>query len=67
MAFVIVMGVYMTHSFKEYLAGRHTYRMGIARLIGVDTSQGDPNSFGASVVFALPFALLFWNTFCPPS
>jgi hypothetical protein len=62
LGFVFIMGVYMTHSFKEYLAGRHTYRMGIARLIGVDTSQGDPNSFGASIVFALPFALLFWKT-----
>ncbi|MCE9533194.1 MAG: O-antigen ligase family protein [Planctomycetes bacterium] len=62
LGFVIVMGVYMTHSFKEYLSGRHTYRMGIARMIGVDTTQGDPNSFGASIVFALPFATLFWRT-----
>jgi hypothetical protein len=62
LGFVFVMGVYMTHSFKEYLGGRFTYRMGISRMIGIDTSQGDPNSFGASIVFALPFALLFWNT-----
>lgn len=62
LGFVIVMGVYMTHSFKEYLGGRHTYRMGIARLMGIDTSQGDPNAFGASIVFALPFAALFWKT-----
>ena len=60
--FVTVMGIYMAHSFKEYLGGRHTYRMGIARMIGVDMTQGDPNSFGASIVFALPFAALFWNT-----
>ena len=58
----VVMGVYMTHSFKEYLSGRYTFRMGIPRMIGIDTSQGDPNSFGASIVFALPFAALFWNT-----
>ncbi len=62
LGFVLVMGVYMTHSFKEFLAGRHTYRMGIVRMIGIDTTQGDPNSFGASIVFALPFGLLFWNT-----
>jgi hypothetical protein len=62
LGFVLVMSVYMAHSFKEYLAGRHTYRMGIARMIGVDTTQGDPNSFGASIVFALPFASLFWKT-----
>jgi len=62
LGFVFVMGIYMTHSLKEYMAGRHTYRMGIARMIGIDTSQGDPNSFGASIVFALPFAALFWKT-----
>jgi len=62
LGFVFVMGIYMTHSFKEFLAGRHTFRMGIPRMIGIDTSQGDPNSFGASIVFALPFAALFWNT-----
>lgn len=62
LGFVLVMGVYMAHSFKEFLGGRHTYRMGIVRMIGIDTTQGDPNSFGASIVFALPFGLLFWNT-----
>ncbi len=62
LGFVVVMGVYMTHSFKEFLSGRYTFRMGIPRMIGIDTSQGDPNSFGASIVFALPFAALFWNT-----
>ena len=62
LGFVFVMGVYMSHSFKEYLSGRYTFRMGIPRMIGIDTSQGDPNSFGASIVFALPFAALFWNT-----
>src|ERR1700691_3559914 len=49
LGFVIVMGVYLSHSFKEYLGGRHTYRMGISRMIGIDTTQGDPNSFGASI------------------
>ena len=62
MGFLFVMGVYMTHSLKEYLGGRHTYRMGIVRMLGVDTSLGDPNSFGASIVFALPFVSVFWAT-----
>ena len=62
LGFAIVMGIYMTHSFKEFLAGRHTFRMGIPRMIGIDTTQGDPNAFGASIVFALPFVTLFWNT-----
>jgi O-antigen ligase len=59
--FLVVMGIYLLHSFREYLAGRHTYRMGIARMIGVDTTLGDPNSFGASIVFALPIALALWR------
>ena len=35
--------------------------MGIARMIGVDTTLGDPNSFGASIVFALPIVVAVWK------
>ena len=59
--FLAVMGVYIAHSFREFLGGRHVYRMGIVRLIGVDSTMGDPNSFGASVVFALPFVAALWR------
>lgn len=59
--FVAVMGLYLLHSLKEYVGGRHTYRMGIARMIGVDTTLGDPNSFGASIVFVLPFVPALWR------
>ena len=58
--FLLVMAVYMLHSLREFVGGRHTYRMGIVRMIGVDSSLGDPNSFGASIVFALPFVRAFW-------
>jgi O-antigen ligase len=34
--------------------------MGIARMIGVDKSMGDPNTFGGSIVYALPFVIPFW-------
>jgi O-antigen ligase len=61
--FMAVMAVYLLHSLREFIGGRHTYRMGIVRMIGVDSSQGDPNSFGASIVFALPFAVAFWRSF----
>jgi hypothetical protein len=60
--FLAVMGVYLAHSFREYLGGRHTYRMGIARMVGVDKTLGDPNSFGASIVFALPFVVALWRS-----
>ncbi len=59
--FLAVMGLYLLHSFREYLGGRHTYRMGISRMIGVDTTLGDPNSFGASIVFALPLVTALWR------
>jgi O-antigen ligase len=59
--FLAVMGLYMLHSFREYLGGRFTYRMGISRMIGVDSSLGDPNSFGASIVYALPLVTAFWR------
>ena len=59
--FLAVMGLYLSHSFREYLGGRHTYRMGISRMIGVDTTLGDPNSFGASIIFALPLVTAVWR------
>src|SRR5262245_20197267 len=59
--FLVVMGLYLLHSFREYLGGRHTFRMGIARMIGVDETLGDPNSFGASIVFALPIVAAVWK------
>jgi hypothetical protein len=59
--FIAVMGLYLLHSLREYIAGRHTYRMGISRMIGVDTTLGDPNSFGASIIFALPIVVALWK------
>jgi O-antigen ligase len=58
--FLAVMTLYMLHSVWEYRMGRHTFRMGIVRLIGVDKTLGDPNSFGASIVYALPFVQYLW-------
>lgn len=61
LGFVCVMAIYMTHSLREYMGGRFTHRMGIARMLGVDDTLGNPNSFGASITLALPFALIFWT------
>ena len=49
------MMIYMLHSLWEYHNGRHEFRQGIARMIGVDETHNDPNAFGASVVLSLPF------------
>ena len=53
-AFVLIMGLYELHSLKEYLAGRGVYRMGTWRMIGVDLTLNDPNSFSASVNYGIP-------------
>jgi O-Antigen ligase len=60
--FIGSVGLYLAHSFREFKAGRHEYRMGIARMMGVDTSLGDPNSFAATLVYALPLVVAVW--FC---
>ena len=58
--FLVIMTVYMLHSLWEYTNGRHQFRMGIARLIGVDTTLGNPNSFGNSIVYTLPLVAPLW-------
>jgi hypothetical protein len=60
LAFLAVMAVYMLHSLWEFHNGRHEYRMSIVRMIAVDRSLGDPNSFGNSIVYSLPFLVPFW-------
>ncbi|MBX9582880.1 MAG: O-antigen ligase family protein [Gemmataceae bacterium] len=59
--FLVVMGLYLLHSLREYLGGKYTFRMGIARMVGVDSTLGDPNSFGASIVLALPIVAAVWK------
>jgi O-antigen ligase len=61
-AFILSMSVYMVHSLREFILGRHVFRMDITRMIGVDQTYGDPNAFSASVVFSLPFLLALWRT-----
>lgn len=60
--FMMVMSLYLLHSLREYMGGKFTYRMGISRMVGVDTSLGDPNSFGASIIYALPIVVAVWKS-----
>lgn len=53
--FVLSTLVYMGHSLWEYHNGRHEWRMGIARMIGVGEFLSDPNAFGATIVLSFPF------------
>lgn len=59
--FAVVFFLYLAHSFREYLCGRHVYRMGIKRMVGVDATRSNPNSFGASIVYSLPLAYVVWQ------
>jgi O-antigen ligase len=61
LGFLVVMFIYMAHSLFEFTQGRVQYRMGTPRMVGVDSSMGDPNTFGASIIYALPFVVPFWR------
>jgi hypothetical protein len=58
--FLAVEFVYMAHSLREYYNGRNVYAMGITRMVGIDRQEADPNSFGTSLVYALPLLVPAW-------
>jgi O-antigen ligase len=58
--FLVAMGLYMAHSLREFFNGRYEYRMGIVRMMGVDSTYSNPNSFAASILCALPLTFPFW-------
>jgi O-antigen ligase len=58
--YLAAVGLYMAHSFAEFLHGRHVFRMGIRRLIGVDATYNDPNTFSATLLYSLPLTLPFF-------
>jgi O-antigen ligase len=55
-AYLVSTYLYALHSLLEYSNGRHEYRMGISRMVGVDQTYADPNAFGATLVLSLPIA-----------
>jgi O-antigen ligase len=60
LGYLLVVGLYMTHSLREFLCGRHVHRMGITRMIGIDQTFNDPNTFAATILYSLPLSLAFW-------
>jgi hypothetical protein len=58
--YLAAVGLYMAHSLAEFLHGRHVYRMGIRRMIGVDSTYNDPNTFSATLLYSLPLTLPFF-------
>jgi hypothetical protein len=63
LAYLVVMSLYLLHSLWEYKNGKHVARMGIIRMVGVDSSFGDPNAFGTSIVLALVFVPAVWGAY----
>jgi O-antigen ligase len=59
-AFLVIMAIYMLHSVWEFRNGRYVFRMGIVRLIGVDATMNDPNSFAATLLYALALVPALW-------
>jgi O-antigen ligase len=53
-------GLYMAHSFLEYLNGRMEWRMGISRMVGVDLTFNNPNAFASTMLYSLPMSLPLW-------
>ena len=51
-------GVYMLISIWEFHGGRLDFKQGVPRMLGAGLSTADPNSFGASIVFAMP--IMIW-------
>lgn len=58
--YVLAVTLYMAHSLREYGNGRFQYVMGTRRLLGIDTTFGDPNAFAATILYSLPMALALW-------
>ena len=58
--YLAALGLYMAHSLWEYHCGRYQWTMGTVRLLGIDLTYGDPNTFAATIVYSLPMAMVVW-------
>ncbi len=61
-SFLAITGIYVGKSIWEFFFhDRHVYRMGIRRLVGIDKTFSDPNTFAATIIYSLPFAWALWR------
>jgi O-antigen ligase len=60
-AFLVGMALYALHFRWEYYCGRYIWRRGPRRMVGVDSTYSHPNTFAATLVYALPMLLPFWT------
>lgn len=61
LAFLGFMALYMLHSLWEFGHGRYVFRMGIARLIGIDSTRNDPNALATTVLLSMVFVPALWR------
>jgi hypothetical protein len=61
LAFLGFMALYMLHSLWEFSQGRYVFRMGIARLIGIDSTRNDPNALATTVLLSMVFVPVLWR------
>lgn len=61
LGYCAAVALYAGHSYREFLCGRHSYRMGIVRMVGVDATFNDPNAFAATLVYTLPLLGAAWS------
>jgi O-antigen ligase len=59
--YAVAVGLYMAPSLREYGCGRVTWTMGTYRMIGVDSTYNDPNTFAATIVYSLTIAWPLWQ------
>lgn len=62
-AYIGTMMLYLAKTHWEYwIHGSGEYRMGVRRMIGIETSYGSPNSLAMSIVISLPVLWFLWTT-----
>lgn len=52
--FSIAVFLFMAHSYREFLLGRAVFMVGAVRLTGINTTFGDTNDYGTTLVCTLP-------------
>jgi hypothetical protein len=55
--------LFQSHCMLEFCNGRYEFRQGIARMVAVNKTHGDPNTFSATLLHALPYLVPFWLVF----
>jgi O-antigen ligase len=62
-AIIFFMGLYLCKSLWEFtFHGSRHYRMGVVRLLGIESTYGGPNWLAASIYLTFPFLSFLWTS-----